>query len=84
MGIITKPNLPKNDTLITIFNVTEMTDKQNGVLVSFLAKKKFEKIFNIEKAGTPNAKKVSAIAVLFTLTMSKEPQPNKAEIISQV
>jgi len=41
-------------------------------LVSFLAKKKFEKIFNIENAGTPNAKKVSAMAVLFTLSILKE------------
>ena len=39
----------------------------------FLAKKKFEKIFSIENAGTPNAKKVSAIAVLVTLSILKEP-----------
>jgi len=42
-------------------------------LVSFLAKKKFEKIFNIENAGTPKAKKVSAIAVLITLASLNEP-----------
>jgi len=41
-------------------------------LVSFLAKNKFEKIFNIENAGTPKAKKVSAMEVLATLSLLKE------------
>ena len=50
-------------------------------MVSFLAKKKFEKILSIEKAGTPNAKNVSAIAVLITLTLSNEPYPNNDVII---
>jgi len=31
------------------------------------------KIFNIENAGTPNAKKVSAMAELITLSILKEP-----------
>ena len=47
-----------------------------------LAKKTFEKIFNIEKAGTPNAKKVSAAEVLFTLSSLKEPYPNNDVTIS--
>ena len=51
-------------------------------MVSFLAKKKFEKIFNIENAGTPIAKKVRAMAVLITLVLSKEPYPNRDVIIS--
>ena len=50
-------------------------------MVSFLAKKKFEKIFNIENAGTPKAKKVSAIAVLITLALLNEPYPNNDVII---
>ena len=73
IGIMTKPNLLNKDTLINIFKITETADREKGSLVSFLAKKKFEKIFNIENAGTPNAKKVRAIAVLFTLSISKEP-----------
>ena len=44
---------------------------KEGVKVG--AKKKFEKIFNIEKAGTPKAKKVRAIALLITLTLLKDP-----------
>jgi len=35
--------------------------------------KKFENIFNIENAGIPKAKKVSAIAVLITLALLNEP-----------
>ena len=49
--------------------------------MSFLAKKKLEKIFNIENAGTPKEKNVKAIAVLVTLSLSKDPYPNNDEII---
>ena len=73
IGIIIKPIFEKNIKLINIFKITEISEYLNGVLVSFLAKKKFEKIFNMENAGTPNAKKVSAIAVLFTLSILKDP-----------
>ena len=73
IGIIIKPNLLNKDTLIIIFKVTDATERQKGVLVSFLAKKKFENIINKENAGTPIAKKVSAIAVLTTLILSNEP-----------
>ena len=73
IGIITKPIFLKNITLIKIFKITDITDKQKGVLVSSRAKNKFDKIFNIENAGTPKAKKVSAIAVLETLSLLKEP-----------
>ena len=44
--------------------------------------KKLEKIFKIENAGTPKAKKVSAKAVFITLSVLKEPYPNNEVIIS--
>ena len=43
-------------TLIKILTITDKTDILNGVFVSFLANKKLENIFIIEKAGKPREK----------------------------
>ena len=73
IGSIIKPNFLKNETLITMFKTIEMTARQKGVFVSFLAKKQVENIFNIANAGRPKAKKVSVFAVLITLSLLNEP-----------
>ena len=47
-----------------------------------LAKKKFDKIFIIAKAGTPYAKNFNAAAVISTSFKEKDPYPNNALTIS--
>ena len=42
--------------LIQTFNITDNKEIKKGVLVSWLAKKKFEKTFIIAKAGNPRLK----------------------------
>ena len=64
-----------------IFKITEIKEYLNGVLVSFLANKKVENILIKENAGSPKEKKNKAFAELLTLTLSKEPYPNKADVI---
>ena len=56
IGIIIKPILLKKYRLIKIFNITEIKEIKNGVLVSLLAKKKVEKTFIKANAGNPNPK----------------------------
>ena len=56
IGIIINPILLKKYTLIIIFKITEINEYLNGVLVSFLANKKVEKIFINENAGSPKEK----------------------------
>ena len=67
IGIIIKPTFEKKVKLITIFNITEIKEYLNGVLVSFLANRKVENIFIKENAGRPNEKQNSAFAELLTL-----------------
>ena len=50
------PTCEKNVKLIIIFKITEINEYLNGVLVSFLANKKVEKIFINENAGSPKEK----------------------------
>ena len=82
IGIIINPILLKKVILINIFNKTENIEKQKGTFVLCLANKKDEKIFINAKAGTPNAKQKRAFEEFSTLLTSKEPQPNKLEVIS--
>ena len=56
IGIIMNPILGKKVKLIKIFSITEINEYLNGVLVSFLANKKVEKIFIKENAGSPKEK----------------------------
>ena len=56
IGIIIKPILLKYEILIIIFKITDISEIKKGVLVSWLAKKKLEKTFIKEKAGSPKAK----------------------------
>ena len=50
-------------------------------MVSCLANKKAENIFIKANAGTPNAKKNKAFEEFLTLKISKDPYPNKLEVI---
>ena len=56
-----------------IFKITDKSEITKGVLVSFLAKRKLENIFINEKAGSPKAKKKSALEEFLTLSKSKLP-----------
>ena len=81
IGIMINPTCEKKVKLIIIFKITEINENLNGVLVSFLANKKVENILIKENAGSPNEKQNNAFAELLTLTLSKEPYPNKADVI---
>jgi len=50
--------------------------------VLFLAKKKFDNILTNAKAGTPYPKYFSALEVISTSLLEKDPYPNKALTIS--
>ncbi len=56
IGIMINPICEKKVKLIIIFNITEINEYLNGVVVSFLANKKVEKILIKENAGSPNEK----------------------------
>ena len=50
------PICEKKVKLIIIFNITEINEYLNGVVVSFLANKKVENILINENAGSPKEK----------------------------
>ena len=56
IGIMIKPISLKKYKLITIFKITEINEKINGIFVLCLANKKLEKTFINAKAGKPKAK----------------------------
>ena len=56
IGIMINPICEKKVKLIIIFNITEINEYLNGVVVSFLANKKVEKILIKENAGSPKEK----------------------------
>ena len=81
IGLMINPTFEKNTKLIMMFKITDIKEYLNGVFVSFLANKKVENILIKENAGSPKEKQNKAFAELLTLNLSKEPYPNKADVI---
>ena len=73
IGMETNPYLGKKYKLISIFKITEKTEKQNGIFVLCLANKNAEKILISEKAGSPKEKQNKALAEFLTLSKLNDP-----------